>query len=114
MQFIWYDYETFGLNPAHARIAQFAAIITDQNLHPVGAPIVLSGKLPDDIIPQPEACLITGITPQAAQTHGLSEAELSARIHALFSQPETCIAGYNNIRFDDEITRFFTAKIEYV
>lgn len=106
MRFIWYDYETFSLSLSHARIAQFAAIITDQDFCALEEPIVLSGKLPDDIIPQPAASLVTGITPQAAKAQGLSEAELSKRIHTLFNQPATCIAGYNNIRFDDEITRF--------
>jgi exodeoxyribonuclease-1 len=49
---------------------------------------------------------VTGITPQKAQAEGLTEAEFSARIHTLFSQPNTCVAGYNSIRFDDEVSRY--------
>ena len=26
-------------------------------------------------------------------------------IHDTFTQPDTCILGYNSIRFDDEVTR---------
>jgi len=61
---------------------------------------------PPDYLPQPEACLVTGITPQKAQRDGLCEAEFTARIHNLFSQPNTCVAGYNSIRFDDEVSRY--------
>ncbi|CCK15050.1 Exodeoxyribonuclease I [Cronobacter universalis NCTC 9529] len=46
--------------------------------------------------------LITGITPQVA---GENEAEFARRIHALFTVPKTCVVGYNNVRFDDEVTR---------
>jgi exodeoxyribonuclease-1 len=50
--------------------------------------------------------LVTGITPQKAQQAGLTEAEFASRIHHLFSTPNTCVAGYNNIRFDDEVSRY--------
>ena len=63
-------------------------------------------QMPVDYLPDPEACLITGITPQQTNQHGCCEAEFIAQIHAEFSQPETCILGYNNIRFDDEFTRY--------
>ena len=51
------------------------------------------------------ACLITGITPQKALSEGVCEAEFIRLIHAEFSQGGTCVAGYNSIRFDDELTR---------
>lgn len=34
------------------------------------------------------------------------EAEFVKKIHAEMSRPGTCVAGYNNIRFDDELTRY--------
>ncbi len=49
--------------------------------------------------------LITGITPQEARAKGENEAAFAARIHSLFTVPKTCILGYNNVRFDDEVTR---------
>ena len=61
---------------------------------------------PADYLPHPEAALVTGITPQKAMQQGLSEAEFAKRIHTEFSLPNTCVAGYNNIRFDDEVTRY--------
>ena len=104
--FYWYDYETFGADPARDRPAQFAGLRTDENLHPVGDPLVLYCRPTPDYLPNPEACLITGITPQLALERGMIEAEFMAAIDAEFSQPDTCVVGYNNIRFDDEVTRY--------
>jgi exodeoxyribonuclease-1 len=50
--------------------------------------------------------MITGIAPQEAAAKGHNEAEFFRRINTEFSEPGTCGAGYNSIRFDDEITRF--------
>ena len=55
--------------------------------------------------PIPQACLITGITPQQAQREGLREAEFAARVHEELAHPGTCGVGYNSLRFDDEFTR---------
>ena len=104
--FLFHDYETAGLSPAHDRPVQFAAIRTDAELNEVGEPMMWYCQLPQDYLPAPEATLITGITPQHAQQHGLNEVNFIARIHEQFSQPNTCIVGYNNIRFDDEFTRY--------
>jgi exodeoxyribonuclease-1 len=49
--------------------------------------------------------LITGITPQEARAKGENEAAFAKRIHDIFTVPETCVVGYNNVRFDDEVTR---------
>ncbi|MDX6878030.1 exonuclease domain-containing protein, partial [Klebsiella pneumoniae] len=68
-------------------------------------PLVIYCKPNDDYLPQPEAVMITGITPQIALKHGVSEAEFTRQIHQAFSQPNSCIMGYNNLRFDDEVTR---------
>ena len=104
--FLWYDLETFGRDPRRTRIAQFAAIRTDESLAPIGEPISLFCRPADDLLPSPEATLITGITPQQAARDGLCEAEFFARLHEEFSVPGTCAVGYNSIRFDDEFVRF--------
>ncbi|SQJ19125.1 exonuclease I, 3'-_ 5' specific [Salmonella enterica subsp. enterica] len=62
-------------------------------------------KPADDYLPQPGAVLITGITPQEAREKGENEAAFARRIHTLFTVPKTCVVGYNNVRFDDEVTR---------
>ena len=103
---LWHDYETWGIAPKFDKPSQFAAIRTDLDLNIIGEPEVFYCQPPQDYLPQPEACLVTGITPQKAQREGLSEAEFAARIHGLFSQADTCVAGYNSIRFDDEVSRY--------
>lgn len=103
--FYWHDYETFGADPVRDRPSQFAGIRTDADLNVIGDPLVIYCKPTRDTLPHPEACLITGITPQHAKEHGLSEPEFIAKIHHEMIQPNTCSVGYNNIRFDDEVTR---------
>ena len=104
--FLWHDYETFGANTRSTRPAQFAAIRTDAELNPIGEPIMLYCQPATDFLPEPEACLITGITPQECLAKGIPEPQFAARIEQALSQPGTVGVGYNTIRFDDEITRF--------
>ncbi len=104
--FYWHDYETFGTNPASDRPSQFAGIRTDENFTIIGEPLVIYCQPAGDTLPHPEACLITGITPQQARENGVPEAEFIRQIHQQFSQPATCAVGYNSIRFDDEVTRY--------
>ena len=101
----WYDLETFGLDPARDRIAQFAGVRTDLDLNVIGDPQVLYCKSAPDYLPDPSACLVTGITPQIAGERGLIEAEFVDAIRREFMRPESCVAGYNNLRFDDEVIR---------
>lgn len=104
-QFLWYDLETFGRDPRRSRIAQFAAQRTDAELRAIEAPRMWFCQPPDDLLPSPTACLITGITPQQAMAEGVPEAEFAARIEEEMSRPGTCVAGYNSFRFDDEFIR---------
>ena len=100
--FLWYDLETFGLNPRYDRIAQAAAIRTDMNFNQIGEPIVLYAKLSPDYLPSPDSCLITGITPQEVNEKGMTEADMIERLRSEFMVPETITVGYNSINFDDE------------
>lgn len=104
--FLWFDLETFGRNPRTSRISQFAAIRTDSQLNPIGDAVSLYCRPADDFLPEPEAAMVTGITPQYATEHGLCEAEFMAALQEQFSRPGTCAVGYNSIRFDDEFVRF--------
>lgn len=104
--FLFHDYETFGANPAKDKPAQFAGIRTDADFNVCSDPTVIYCQMAPDYLPEPEACLITGITPQIANQNGHCEADFFRIIHQLFSTPGTCILGYNNIRFDDEFTRY--------
>ncbi|CDG20959.1 Exodeoxyribonuclease I [Xenorhabdus poinarii G6] len=103
--FYFHDYETFGKHPALDRPAQFAGVRTDSNFNIIEEPLVVYCAPADDYLPDPEAVMITGITPQLALKKGVNEAEFARQIHDAFSKPNTCIIGYNNIRFDDEVSR---------
>jgi len=102
----WHDYETFGLNPGADRPSQFAGIRTDIELNAIADPNEWYCRIPSDYLPDPMACLITGITPQHTLQYGIPESEFITNINQQFSQQNTCVVGYNNIRFDDEVTRF--------
>jgi exodeoxyribonuclease-1 len=102
----WYDYETFGTDPRRDRIAQFAGVRTDEQLNIIDDPIDILCKAADDVLPQPDACLVTGLTPRLTRERGFVEAEFIARVQQEFAVPGTCVTGYNNIRFDDEFTRY--------
>lgn len=102
----WYDYETTGINPRCDRPLQVAGIRTDEDLNEIGAPLNLYCRPGDDILPHPAACLVTGITPATLAERGLCEAEFMTRLHAEMARPGTCVAGYNSLRFDDEVSRY--------
>ena len=74
--FYWHDYETFGAQPSVDRPSQFAGLRTDFELNIIGEPLVIYCKPQMDILPNPQACLITGITPQHALENGLDEPEV--------------------------------------
>jgi len=101
----WHDYETFGVNPQKDNPCQFAGIRTDLDLNIIEEPITIYCKPSEDNLPSPDACIVTGITPQIAMNEGISEADFAKQIHKKFSVPGTCVAGYNSIRFDDEVSR---------
>lgn len=102
----WYDYETTGINPRCDRPLQMAGLRTDFDLNEIDEPVNLYCQPSDDILPHPAACAITGITPGQLAEHGLSEADFMTRVHAQLATPGTCGAGYNTLRFDDEMTRY--------
>jgi exodeoxyribonuclease-1 len=103
--FYWYDLETSGTAPSADRIVQFAGLRTDLDLNPMDESYETYVKLPPDIVPIPESCLVTGITPQRTIETGRDEWEVVSEINRIFSVPRTCVVGFNNLRFDDEFVR---------
>jgi exodeoxyribonuclease-1 len=105
LTFFWHDYETFGRVPRRDRPAQFAGVRTDADLNEIAAPVMLYCQPAPDYLPEPEACLLTGILPQTCLERGLPEHAFADAIEAQLAQPGTVGVGYNSIRFDDEVTR---------
>ena len=103
--FYWHDYETFGKVPRRDRPSQFAGIRTDADLNEVGEPLMQYCAPAPDYLPEPEACLLTGILPQTCLEQGVPEHAFAQAIAQELAQPNTVGVGYNTIRFDDEVTR---------
>lgn len=111
--FFFYDLETSGFSPRSARIVQFAGQRTDLSLKPVGDPVNVLIKLTPDIVPDPDAVLVTGITPQQTLADGLTEAEFLKFFYQEVVKPNTIFAGFNTVRFDDEFMRFLNYRNFY-
>ena len=112
-QFFFYDLETSGFSPREARIMQFGGQRTDMNLKPIGKPVKSVIKLTPDVLPSPDAILITGITPQQTLADGLTEAEFLKFFYKEVVRPDTIFLGFNSIRFDDEFMRFLLYRNFY-
>lgn len=104
--YVFYDFETSGLNPAFEQVLQFAAIYTDDAFNEIEV-VNERCKLRNDIIPSPIAMAITGMTPQIVTDPTLpTEHEFSKRLSFLISKWSPSIfAGYNTIKFDEEFLR---------
>lgn len=109
----FYDLETSGFDPRSARIVQFAGQRTDLQMNPIGEPLNVLVKLTPDILPNPDATLVTGITPQQTLADGVTEAEFLKLFYEDAYQPNTTFMGFNSIRFDDEFMRFINYRNFY-
>lgn len=103
--FFFYDLETSGIGSRESRIMQFAGQRTDLNLRPIGDPENVYIKMAPDILPDPDAILITGITPQTTLAEGISEAEFLKHFTGSIATAGTIFLGFNTVRFDDEFMR---------
>ncbi|MDA0979092.1 MAG: exodeoxyribonuclease I, partial [Proteobacteria bacterium] len=101
----WYDLETTGIDSIRDRPLQFAGIRTDESLNEIGDPLNFLCRPGDDVVPSPDALLVTGIRMSDIADHGLIERDFAALIMGEFSQADTCVVGFNSIRFDDEFVR---------
>jgi exodeoxyribonuclease I len=103
--FFFYDLETSGISAFGGRIMQFAGRRTDLELKPIGEPVNVLIRLTEDILPDPDAILITGITPQQTIADGITEAEFLRMFTDEIALPNTIFLGFNTVRFDDEFMR---------
>lgn len=92
---------------------QFAGQRSDINLKPIGSPTNILIKMTEDILPDPSAILITGITPQKTISEGISEAQFLKIFYGEIATPGTVFVGFNNVRFDDEFMRFLNYRNFY-
>ncbi|HET7529087.1 MAG TPA: exodeoxyribonuclease I [Candidatus Saccharimonadales bacterium] len=106
MTFYFFDLETSGFSARTDRIMQFAGQRTDMDLKPAGEPDNILIKITPDVLPQPDAVLVHGITPQQTLADGITEAEFCKYLTSQVCSPDTIMVGYNNVRFDNDFIRF--------
>jgi exodeoxyribonuclease-1 len=106
MKLYFFDVETSGFRAREDRIMQFAGQRTDMDLNPVSEPDNILVKMTPDILPQPDAVLVHGITPQKTIAEGITEAELTKYLTSQVFTKDTIAVGFNNIRFDNDFIRF--------
>lgn len=105
MGYLFYDLEASGLSPCFDVPLQAAFVQTDAELS-IQRELTLRCRLPAHVIPSVDALLVTGITPAMLEEQPLSHSEMMAQIGRIMTDCRPCmIAGYNNIRFDDEVLR---------
>lgn len=75
------------------------------DLTPIGGPYNMLVALSDDTLPNPDALMVTGITPQKTVDEGYSEAQFARILNDEIFMPDTIVVGFNNVRFDDEFIR---------
>jgi len=91
--FYWYDLETTGTDAKWDRIVQFAGFRTDADLNPVGDEVCMYVELAEDVLPNPDASMVTGLTPQLIAQEGVNEWRALGQINALFAQQHRSVAG---------------------
>lgn len=84
---------------------QFAGQRTDLDLNPIGEPHNILIALSEDVLPEPDAILVTGITPQYTIAEGTTEADFLQIFSEEIAPPGTVFIGYNTVRFADEFMR---------
>ena len=78
---------------------QFAGQRTSLNLEPIGKPDDYYIKLAADVLPDPGAILVTGITPQKTLADGITEAEFTKIFNQKINQPDSyCRSGTNTVQ----------------
>jgi exodeoxyribonuclease-1 len=105
MPFIFYDFETTGLDATFDQALQFAAIHTDDDFNHLDEINIRCRRLPQ-IVPSPTALRITGVKPNDLEGANRSHYEMFCEIQTWCTQKGPCIyIGHNSINFDENFLR---------
>lgn len=110
--FMFYDFETFGINVMRSKPSQIGIVMTDSDLNVIGDSIEYFCKPMVSSMPEIPACLITGFTPEKLlamskeNSNVYNEYDFFQKLNTLFqSNSNMCVLGYNSYKYDDEIIR---------
>lgn len=104
--FLWYDYETWGVNTMCDQASQFASVRTNQELDIVDIPNDFYCIPSPHRLPHPIAVQVTHLSPLKCKKEGIVEYKFFDKIKQEKSIPQTCSVAYNGIKFDSVLTRF--------
>ncbi|MCP4560767.1 MAG: hypothetical protein GY873_13730 [Bosea sp.] len=105
MGFVYFDLESSGLDTRFDVPLQGAFLQTDTE-HRVQRELTLRCRLPEHVVPSPEALLVTGITPAMLEDQPLSHLEMMTQIVRIITDCRPfMLVGYNSIRYDEELVR---------
>ena len=105
LQFVWYDFETFGLDPQFDSIAQCAFVATDSHLQ-VESCLNLQVRPPADKLIHPFSLCVTGLSLHQLDSEGITEWQAAGQIHSWLLQRNGVLAGFNSASFDAILLRF--------
>ena len=104
MNYVFYDFETTGLDTKFSQPIQIAAVCLDENFKELDK-IDQKCKLNDGIIPHPSAMLVTKVSIDDLKNKQ-SFYDMMDYVYDKFkSWGPAIFIGYNSIRFDEEILR---------
>ena len=106
MGYVFFDTETTGLAEGFDQIVQFAAIYTDNELNELER-INVRSRLQPHVVPHPQALRANGLTISTLTDRNLpSHYEMICQVrHQLLSWSPAIFAGFNSIRFDENMLR---------
>ncbi len=106
MSFVFFDTETTGLSRHFDQIVHFAAIKTDFDLKEVDR-FEIHSRICAHVVPHPSALWVNGIRiSQLLDPARPSHYEMARQIYAkLLSWSPSIFAGFNSIKFDEEMLR---------
>lgn len=104
--FVFYDFETTGTEPAFDQAIQFAAILTDESLKPIDE-VNIRSRLAPHILPSPMALAVTKVAPSLLTDPDLpSPYEFTRQLSDLIDKWSPAIwTGYNSLKFDESFFR---------
>jgi len=105
MSFLFYDLETSGLAPAWNVPLEAGFVTTEVDLRPLRE-TVLRARLPAQVVPAPDALLVTGLDPDRIEAAPLSQLELMRKIIGILEAASpAAIVGFNTMVYDEEVLR---------
>ena len=105
MNYVFYDFETSGLNKDFDQILQIGAVLVDESFQ-IKDKMDISCRLKKNIIPAPEALLINKISIDQLKSHKVSHYYLVEELRQKFEEwSPACFVGFNSIGFDEDVLR---------